>query len=89
MKTKKDIQELTAAEAGEVVNDLMEGQYDVDDSLLPAVPHLKYCVWMLLIIYMKAKHKPESRSRYIRRHLLEHTISFGNIRSCSKKKDTM
>jgi len=32
MKTKKDIQELTAAEAGEVVNDLMEGQYDVDDS---------------------------------------------------------
>ena len=30
-----------------------------------------------------------SRSRYIRRHLLEHTISFGNIRSCSKKKDTM
>lgn len=32
MKTKKDIQELTAAEAGEVVNDLMEGQYDVDDA---------------------------------------------------------
>ena len=32
MKTKKDIQELTAAEAGEVVNDLMEGQSDVDDS---------------------------------------------------------
>lgn len=32
MKTKKDIQELTAAEAGEVVNNLMEGQYDVDDA---------------------------------------------------------
>lgn len=32
MKTEKDIQEMTAAEAGEVVNDLMEGQYDVDDA---------------------------------------------------------
>lgn len=31
-ENEKDIQELTAAEAGEVVNDLMEGQYDVDDA---------------------------------------------------------